>query len=1034
MRSLNKYRSPARHVVRAAVAAALLVGMPHAFGQSVSATLRGQVVADAAPASGATVTATNTATGLSRSVQTGAGGTYSLIGLPPGEYRIDVNAGGASASRIVVLQVGQVASLDLQTGATPARDLESITVSAERLYETKTSEVASYVSLKQIEMLPQSSRNFLEFADTIPGVQFMQSSDGSTELRAGGQSSNGVNVFIDGVGQKNYVSRGGVGGQGSLADGGGPDARGTRGNPFPQLAIGEYKVITSNYKAEFDQLSSAAIVAATKSGTNELEVEAFWDRTNESWRASDPFEAAEGRKSPSEQEQYGVAIGGPIIQDRMHFFVTYEAKSFESPKRVFPGTGTGFTADALQPRYAAMLGNFSQPFEQDLVFGKLSWNLGDAHLLELSAKLRDEEELVFDDHEPPEHGTLKDNKDNRYDLRYQYTGDFFLNDMHFTYEDSSFQFLPNVAGPGFQLFNGITDEGPRLVLTYGGAVANEERGQKGWGFQNDLTFNSFEWLGHHTVKTGVKFKRIDLSVRTGTPANPYYALDVNDPAAEVIPWRVRFGAILPFLDDTNIDSSNKQFGLYLQDDWDVTDRLHVNLGLRYDYEETPGYRDYVTPQDVVAGLNRLDTNGGLVRDGVVIHPTAAPGQTYAQTLALAGIDINDYISTGKNRDAFDGGIQPRLGFSYDLTGEQRHVVFGGAGRSYDRNVFEYMARETFKGSFPEYTRFFSTPTRPCPPQSNPGNCLPWDASYYDVNTLTALIASNPQLGREVFMLNNDIKTPYSDQFSLGMRNRIVVAETDWITSVTLSYIKSEDGIYFALGNRWPDGRFREPGTTWGGQPWGNDIPGLGRLIIGNNGIETRTSQLLLSIEKPYTRESGWGATFAYTGTDAEENRMNVASADDTYIFDYPSPREFGFKTSTGVPKHRLVATGIFDIPWEITLSTKLTLATPRYFPINNCLNDPESTGDRYCYPDPVKPDTTLGFKQFDMALQKQFTFGGDVGLRLRADILNVFNWANPDKREENIGANLVPNPEFMMIRSYYQPTRMFKLSFAATWR
>ena len=1027
MTSSTRNRSRKSAVLRAAIASTLLISTPYAFGQSVSATLRGQVTADATPASGATVTATNTATGLSRTVQTGETGNYSLVGLPPGEYKIDVNANGKTSSQVVALSVGQVATLDLPTGATATRDLESVTVSATRLFETKTSEVSSYVSLKQIEVLPQSSRNFLEFADTIPGIQFQQNSNGSTELRSGGQSANGVNVFIDGVGQKNYVSRGGVGGQGSLADGGGPDSRGTRGNPFPQLAIGEYKVITSNYKAEFDQLSSAAIVAATKSGTNEFEVDGFYDRTNEKWRASDPFEARDGRKAPSEQEQYGVAVGGPILQDRMHFFVTYEAKQFESPKRVFPGTGTGIGFDQVPARYQGFFGSFSQPFEEDLFFGKIDFLPGDAHLIELSAKIRDEQELTFGDNEPPQHGTVKDNKDNRYDLRYQYTGDFFLNDMHFTYEDSAFSFVPNSSGFGYQLFNGIQDSpGQRLVLTYGGAVANEERGQKGYGFQNDITFNSIEWLGMHTIKAGVKFKKVDLNVRTGTPANPYFAIDINDPSPDVIPWRVRFGAALPFLEDTNIESDNKQYGIYLQDDWDLTDQLQVNIGLRYDYEETPGYLDYVTPADVVAALQGPDLNSG---GGT--HPNPAPGQTYAQTLARGGIDVYDYISTGSNREAFKSGVQPRFGFSYDLLGDQRHVVFGGAGRSYDRNVFEYLARETFKGAFPEYTRYFSTPGRGCPPQSNPDNCLPWDPAYNNLDTLTALIAANPQLGREVFMLNNDMRTPYSDQFSVGMRNRIVMGSQDWMTSVALSYVKSEDGIYFSLGNRWPDGQFRTPGTTWGGQPWGNGIPGLGNLIIGNNGMETRTRQLLLSLEKPYSEESGWGATFSYTGSDAQENRSNAASSDDTYVFDYPSPREFGFKTSTGVPKHRLVATGIVDIPWEITMSAKLQLATPRYYPINNCFNAPN---DSFCYPDPIKPDNTLGFKQFDLALQKQFTFMDDFGIRLRADVLNVFNWSNVDRREENIGQFGVPNAEFFAARSYYQPTRTFKLSFSANWR
>ena len=129
-----------------------------------------------------------------------------------------MSANGKATTKTVQLQVGQTATLDLATGETQGRELESVTVTATRLFETKTSEVSSYVSLKQIELLPQNSRNFLQFAETVPGMQFVQSANGQTELRSGAQSANSVNVYIDGVGQKNYVSRGGIGGQGKLAD------------------------------------------------------------------------------------------------------------------------------------------------------------------------------------------------------------------------------------------------------------------------------------------------------------------------------------------------------------------------------------------------------------------------------------------------------------------------------------------------------------------------------------------------------------------------------------------------------------------------------------------------------------------------------------------------------------------------------------------------------------------------------------------------------------------------------------------------
>src|SRR3546814_9403230 len=126
------------------------------------------------------------------------------------------------------------------------------------MVETKTSEVATYVTQKQIDSLPQNSRNFLAFADTVPGMQFITSPNGSeSQLRSGAQGSSNINVFIDGVGQKNYVTPGGMTGQDD-----------SRGNPFPQAAIGEYKVITSNYKAEYDPISRAPEVAGTTSGNN----------------------------------------------------------------------------------------------------------------------------------------------------------------------------------------------------------------------------------------------------------------------------------------------------------------------------------------------------------------------------------------------------------------------------------------------------------------------------------------------------------------------------------------------------------------------------------------------------------------------------------------------------------------------------------------------------------------------------------------------------------------------------------------------
>ena len=96
---------------------------------------------------------------------------------------------------------------------------------------------------------------------------------------------------------------------------------------------------------------------------------------------------------------------------------------------------------------------------------------------------------------------MNDNEDSRWDLRYQFTGDFFVNDAHITYEDATFSPRPASDGNGFQLFNGGFDNN-NVVFTYGGGNVFDDRSQKGYGFQDDLTFNALEFAGYHTIKTG----------------------------------------------------------------------------------------------------------------------------------------------------------------------------------------------------------------------------------------------------------------------------------------------------------------------------------------------------------------------------------------------------------------------------------------------------------------------------------------------------------------------------------------------------
>lgn len=960
-----------RNLLACALASCIAVSAPQVLAQSANANLRGQVSGASA---GTTVTATNTATGSVRRTTTSADGNYTLVGLEPGVYTIDAGPGTAQTVR---LSVASNATLNLRSGgaatSTEGR-IDAITITAPALQDIRTSEVGKTISLQQIETVPQTSRNFLEFADAVPGMAFTRDANGRTSLRGGGQNETGTNVYIDGVGQKSYVKKGGVAGQFDSA-----------GNPFPQIAIGEYKVITSNYKAEYGQISSAAVTAVTKSGTNEFEGELFYRYTNQDTRAKRPDEVRKGTKLDTFEKEYGAAFGGPIIRDRLHFFVSYEAKRFDLPATVVADSGAVYNVGLLPAGLQGEYGPTVAPFEEDLYFAKLDWDVTDSDRVAFSAQIRDEkQDGGIGGTNAQSHGIFADNFDHRYSLRWEHSSDRWFNEVLATTEDSFNNPVPLTFGNGIIYTTpsgGPTGTDEATLLQVGGAspLSAQIKGQKGWSIEDNLTFNSFQWHGDHTMKMGVRYKSVDLSAADARDINPQFSYTLGSPTfTPNQPYRAFFtkpvvglGSLAP-----SVETNSKQYGIYFQDDWQVTDRLLLNLGLRWDYEEVPAYLDFVTPPNVVAALNGPDP--------------AAPGQTYAQSLARGGININDYISNGSNREAFKDAWAPRLGFSYDLNADEQHVIHGGAGRSYDRNVYDFLQLEVTKSALPQFTVFFRDPaTGQCYRNQSP--CFDWNPAYLNgLQNLQALVPPGSNAGVEVDLMNNDLKTPYSDQFSLGMSNRI----GEWLTDATVTRILSHDGFAFTLGNRYPNGEFFQNG----GQPWGNGVPGFGVLIVGNNGIETKTTQLLLSAQKPYSKESGWGTSIAYTFSRGRHNR-NIG---EHYSFDGATIDDYPFIVSNALAKHRFVATGSVDGPWGITLGAKLVLATP--IPINdNVCQPPTQPNTGFCIPAAATAGgngkflfggKVFGYREVDFQATKEFELGNGYAFTARLDLLNAFNFRN----------------------------------------
>nr|CEH65722.1 conserved hypothetical protein [Xanthomonas citri pv. citri]CEH67822.1 conserved hypothetical protein [Xanthomonas citri pv. citri]CEH75262.1 conserved hypothetical protein [Xanthomonas citri pv. citri] len=890
------------------------------------------------------------------------------------------------------MQVGQTATLNLGVGGEAATaaggnatTLDAVQVKAPPvLVETRTSENATYISNVQIQNLPRATRNFLELADTVPNVQFTREANGTTKVRTGATSAEGTNVYIDGVSQKNYVLTGGVSGQDS-----------SRGNPFPQSAIGEYKVITSNYKAEFDQVSGAAIVASSKSGTNDFHGSFFWDTSNDSWREESPLEKKAGVRDDFEETQYGATFSGPILKDKAHFFIAYEAKEYTTPNVVIPGSIYSDRVDQLPAQLQPLVVTSSTPFKEDLYFGKIDWTIGENNLFELTGKYRKEDELNDVGRTSTyEHGSINGQEEKRANLRWQYSGANFLNEANLSYESAFWNQAPINNGNGYILSYAPVRGNETDILAAGAGSSFQRKGQKGWTFQDDLTLNSLEWHGAHTVKMGVKFKSIDLDSTQFNPANPQYYYNILTDVQT--PYRVRFGA--PLVEGGgSVVSKNKQYGIYLQDDWEVNEHWTLNLGVRYDYEQTPAFLDFVTPSDVASALQNWPN------------------------LRNANYNINDFISTGNNRKAFNNAWQPRLGASYDLFGDQAHVIYGGAGRAYDRNIFDYLALEQLNNSFKSYSYYFTSANNPtC--LGDP--CTAWNPAYNSQDGLNTLTAnSTGGGGREVYLIDNNLKTPYSDQFSIGMRNMVPLWGQDWFTDVTLSRIESHDGFAFVRGNRLPDGSFFQPGTTSGVPTDGPN--GYSAIVLGTNGVETRNNQLALQVEKPFDEESGWGLTVAYTYSDAKENRQ----FGEHYALDRERIQDYGWREAGGIPKNRLVVTGIYELPYEIKLSGKLSLAsqTARYG--QNCL-----AGNDQCQIIQFKPDGTLGYKEFSIAANKEWDTGGGVKFNVRADILNVFNWVNYATFNGDTGTLQDLNTAYGTPTGVLaSPMRTFRLAFGLNW-
>jgi hypothetical protein len=932
------------------VAVTALVSFTGALGaQTTTGSIRGYVRDQAgAPLADVQLTARNVEMGLSRNTVSNANGFYNIAGLRPGQYEVNIRRLGFSAqTRSVQVPVGETVTLDLPLQQT-ATQIAGVVVSADATERSRTSEVGTNVSPEQIRNLPTVDRNLLDLTKLVPGITPSAVNNNDKFFAAGGQPPEAVNLFVDGATYKNDVLRGGVAGQ---------DA--SKGNPFPQGAVQEFRVITQNYKAEYQKASSAIITATTRSGGTQWEADAFGFGIGKSLIAKDAFTALRNGADPDySRVQAGGSIGGPIAKDKLFFFGTYELNSRNEPQNVFFGGDSARAPAALVASLRPNVGQFQSKFRENLGFAKLTYAQSDRSTFDVSANLRHETDFRGFGGQT----TFQSSENLKVDVftsvaNWKYAGDRWLNEaqingQHFVWNPTASSL--DVIGKNY--FG---------LLDTGGRDTDQRFTQNRISLRDDITRSGVRAGGDHVLKGGVSVDFLSYEGVKNIQENPEFRFRSDENWSR--PFEVGFG-----FGDPTITNTNQQIGAYLQDDWTVTKKLVLNVGLRWDVETNMINNSYVTPQPL------RDSLTGPLRSffDKLGQPVLKADGTCCDTKQVNVINrlggLENYLTNGRSdRPIYLGAWQPRLGASYDVMGDGRTVLFGGAGVYYDRNYWNTLFDEQFRRQYRQLTQTFNDagPTTACP------NCLAWDPKYYDPATLRA--ATKATALPEIFLVKNDLKPPKTYQFSGGVRQGI----GNMLLTVSYNGVRGMNGMNFIHAT-----------------PYDALGPNYKTVFITDDNVKSWYDAMQLQIERPLRAQSKWGGGLAYTLARAEEQGQ---TQDIFWGFDdhYPTVSDIPRRRAPNNQVHTIVANAITRLPLGLRFSTIVSLGSGVTVNATDAsLGFDFGKQRRYVYSPPTKPFLGIGHvfntQNMDLRLEKEFSMLSGQTVGITADVFNAFNTAN----------------------------------------
>jgi len=883
------------------VAIATLLATAPAFAQDTSSSISGRIVdGSGQPVAGATVQIVHEPSGTTKTTTTDAAGRYSAQGLRVGgPFDVKVNKDGTQTEQDnVYLQLAQDTAVNLTMGVSAAtanaQNLSGVTVSANSLSQTFTPEnkgISTNISRRELDAAPTPGRSIQNIVRMDPRVVITDRARG--EISAVGQNSRYNNITVDSV---------------SANDPFGLNANGlpTLGTPISQDTIEEYNISTANYDVANRRGLGANVNAVTKSGTNDFHGSVYYAFQNTDMIGQN--EQDKDYAGFKRQWTGGATVGGPIIKDKLFFFASMEkSEQVGSGSPYGPqdsGAATpikGLTSQQVQQvrdiaaKYGmndiGSVGGGNSNLTDKRYLAKIDWNIADNHRASFTYSETKENKPIITGSQTKlvlSSGWYKTNVDNKsYALHfYDDWSDIFSTDTTVSYAN----FNQN-RGP----YNGVAMPDITVYPTrYGNPAV--EFGTEYSSQANVLKVKTFNaawagtlYLGDHTLKGGFDYEKdkyYNLFLQNyygsyifeevpGTKTTT--GLD-NFASGQYYQYRYNRPADGLSLDDVAAKYNLNQWGIFLQDTWQVTNNLSLQYGVRVDVplmDDKPLY------------------NAAYAAPATVNAKTGVAGGGFGQT--------NQYTINGHRV------VQPRMSFNYTFNTERMTQLRGGAGLFVTNQPGVWLGN-IFSNSGVTQTQYNCGPT-----QNGCNTNLP--AFSTDPNHQNNGPSGAGQM--TVNTISKDWNIPTAWKISLGMDRELpwygLIATVDW------EHIKQRDAIWFQNVNLGaptgvlPDGRFTyyklqtDPATTKP-IPRANANPAFsGQMINLANTDKGSADSISLSLKKPFSED--WSGMVGFTwsrSTEVNPGTSSVANSNYSNNYVYNSNENVASTSNYSVPR-RVIA-------------------------------------------------------------------------------------------------------------------------------